>query len=454
MFKNTVSNITIAEDGSPYRGYATLPENTPKGTRYKYRAALIQYASGVILENAPLWQHKLLKDKDCSEAITILATRDIAIENSMPILLSECDILELAESVQFILANPPHIGVFSNLKQKMTSSQKRVKSLPTKSKRKVLNTLTRHEKAGKIKHWRDAIFDFAMSIQDTPTNVAVNTNKRLTVATLALTGARPAEFVGGIDAHLLPPTDEDEEGRILFRILGSKVSSSDVDTYVDTSVLSEKDKDLLDALGIDAATKNRETRGQEYRYLEIGIQTAAARYIKDFIVNNKKDYDFTLLSEKEQISIINYDYDEVIASATLAPVGATFEGNINSKEDIHRRTSTLNKMFVRMTKKVFNTKSNVSLYTFRHAFASDIKAEFAGSSSKGVTAGYKHKGAVSLGHISTSTTQKYGNRKAGKKGRSTHIRAAIASREVRNPVRDNVIVGVNHKEIKANRFGY
>ena len=420
---------------SPYRGFRSLPEDTAKGTRYQYRAALLQHAFKCVEDTAASFQYKLLRDKENTEVLPILDGRMEGLGQGIVSLLSDNDICELAHAVRFIHENPPHVGTHEKLKARMqagfkkfqsTKKKKASKPTPNKSKKHVLKNLALKEKRDK-KKWRDVFFETAMNEQSSMNDDTAH-NKRLTSAVLILTGCRPNEFVKGIRASLLPATPLDPEGRILFRITGSKLGTSDVEEHIFYEKLSDKDRELLHELNADEPTKAMLEKGQPYRYLEIGVQSDVGRWLMMYIIeHNDGVLDFDHYEMNEQMQTIKYT-GQVSHSCELKPKGFSFVGSDTDLELEAKAVDALGQMIVRLGKKAFpKLRSNVSMYTFRHAFASDLKAFFSEKAGS-----YHADASAALGHQTTSTAQRYGSPAKGSKLKGQAIRETIVPIEIRD----------------------
>ena len=425
----------------PFAGFDALPQRTAKNTRYQYRAALIQYSLQAIEETHALWMLGLLKDQKDKDVLNELGRRDPSIKEKSPSPLSPRDINELAKAIRFINQNPPFLGTFAELEKKMEAGRTRAKleraralerglDVPEKEKRKtkkkVHDRLMLTEQRSRRKHWRDQFWDHVLELKDTPKRVEINQDKRLTIAVLSLTGCRPNEYVKGVTAHILPATPKDPEGRLLFKVEGSKVTEFDTSTYIDLYDLSPAEQSIMDARASDKSTVAMNTKGQDYRYLEIGIQTEPARWLKEYVIANSKgamDIERDL-SKEEFGKVINY-VGQIQHTALLQPIQAVGIDPTDKQTERHI-VANISKMVSRIGKRIFKTRENISPHTFRHAFASDLKKWYSEKKSE-----HYSVSSAALGHQASSTVRLYGSAGKGSKSKGSHFRATIIPKSVR-----------------------
>lgn len=387
-YERRVATLARAHPGGdPFAGFLSrlAVDGWPsRNSRQADRSALVRLAARDVLELAPVYWREFLANMDdgpnretlldlLRPQLTLPVRRQMA-GATQPLLEAERRQLEVAASFLVEVRPDP----FHDQTRPRTSSKDMVPDTRRRQARSAQTTLTALNRHARRKRadfpdydWRTHFWTSAV-LRDRH----LDSTRRAIVATMIITGARPAEFSDdlGVDVSLVSASGQD---RLLFQIKGAKV------THQVHQALPAK--------------------GQSTRTLEVECQTPEAIWLRD------------ALREKEQLRLVAPTATEASNGMPLSP------------SERHRRVAvSLGKLVTRLGKLAFpGLQYNVTPYVFRHAIAADMKSwdRFE-----------PEKIAMALGHQSIRTQECYGL-KSGARNLCLKRAEGIISVSAASPVR-------------------
>ena len=203
---------------SPFQSWKSLKDGFSKSTFYQYRSALINHALSIVEDNHDDYLAMLAKSS------AGLLPDDVFIDPQKPKrILTEDEISELSEALEFLQNFPPHNGIFPDLQKKMQDARslKKDRSDAPKRKRKskkatlhkIMDLDRKYPERG---HWRDRMWPALENKKITPAKQRLIEDQKTALALLSLTGARPNELLQGIRIHILRHSTAYPDGRLLF----------------------------------------------------------------------------------------------------------------------------------------------------------------------------------------------------------------------------------------------
>lgn len=373
-----------------------------RNSRQANRSALVRLASRDILHFAPIfWREQGLEIRKDSGAVKtfneivkpLLSADDVRGLRGAASPLSKEEHHQLKRAVQFLLEVPP--DPYHKKSAQTLSPDNPTAVTPSSRKKehsvkKTLTALNRHtRRKAKTRpdyDWRNQFWTTVLSDRH------LDDHQRACIATLMLTGCRPAEFSEelGVDLAL---KDGPQGGALLtITIAGAKT--------------------------MQPVTGELVGKGQNFRCLELDCVSPEGQWVMERLE----------CSEQRSMRF-------ALPSPTHSENGILLPGTERNR----RISARLGKLITRIGKAAFpNLRHNLTPYVFRHAFASDMKAA-------------DHFGAEAiaqaLGHQSTRTQESYGL-VSSTKGlsilRAQHIISVSATSPIRCPDRNGLTNDPNY----------
>lgn len=374
--------------GDPFKVFLSRLEVDDWATsnaRQADRSALVRLAARDVLELMPIYWRETLnriesaeEQKECLGSLRPHLSPSVKHQMKDAVRpLSGVERAQLASAVHFLIEVPPdpfHDQARTRKREDKTAPDTRRRR--DRSAQSTLSALGHHERrkcdAFPNYDWRSHLWTSSIA-RDRHLDIT----RQAILATMMLTGARPAEFSEdyGVDIRLIEVEGAD---RLIFQIKGAKCMTQ-----------------LHEALP---------AKGQSVREIEIECEAPEARWLRETVL------------EKGNLHL------------TVSSPGKAANGIQLPASERHRRVSvSLGKLVTRLGKLAFpSLRHNLTPYVFRHAVAADMKNSDRFDSEMIASA---------LGHQTTRTQRSYGLKSSGRNLSLDRIEAITRVSAV-SPVRD------------------
>ncbi|WP_281966388.1 hypothetical protein [Roseovarius nanhaiticus] len=374
--------------GDPFKVFLSRLEfdgwNTPNA-RQADRSALVRLAARDVLELTPIYWRETLnrietgeEQQECLGSLRPHLSPSVKQQMKDAVRpLSGVERAHLASAVHFLIEVPPdpfHDQARTRKREDKTAPDTRRRR--DRSAQSALTALGRHERRRRNVlpnyDWRTHLWTSAIA-KDRHLDIT----RRAILATMMLTGVRPAEFAEdyGVDIRLVEAEGAD---RLIFQIKGAKCITQLYETLPG--------------------------KGQSVREIEIACKVPEASWLREAVL------------EKGNLHL------------TVSSPAKSANGIQLPASERHRRVSvSLGKLVTRLGKLAFpSLRHNLTPYVFRHAVAADMKNSDRFDSEMIASA---------LGHQTTRTQRSYGLKSSGRNLSLDRIEAITRVSAV-SPVRD------------------